>query len=463
MLQAAQHIRVAIYGERRTGKKTVASGLHGFKFYRSQDRHTFEFEVVSSTEDMPPVQVALVLVDATTCDLPDSLMITVKGKAQHRCVVFTKCDLVAQDYSSTHLRLLRAPRFLSCRHDVDCILMAKKDGIKKLVSELVDRLIPLPKPSASGPWNILNGLGESAIDLIASLFALPFASEPLPNVDNELAAVSTDLDVENLVQGTASWDEELKKRLKAEYAWSVGAHRITPSLLVKTDARPSERASMEFVRQHTSIPIPRIHHPHLSYLLMDYIDGDMLSECWGRQSFFMQFRIACTLRLYVKQLRALQRPTLGSVDSGRVSGMFFEFEEYGPFSTVRRFRQFCDWVSVTGWESTMMARRNAGMPISPLPPCLGDFTPTFIHGDLNASNIMLDKRGTLWLIDWDSAGFYPKCLESLAMHSISIEGMPRSWTRYMRFIAGTPTTEEMDYWVHLQTAIHRFHSYAVTN
>ena len=34
-------------------------------------------------------------------------------------------------------------------------------------------------------------------------------------------------------------------------------------------------------------------------------------------------------------------------------------------------------------------------------------------------NILLDHRGSLWIVDWEFSGFYPSRMESLAMHYVS--------------------------------------------
>ena len=134
---------------------------------------------------------------------------------------------------------------------------------------------------------------------------------------------------------------------------SPRVHRVSHSLLAKR-AEPSERASMDYVREHTTIPIPRIHRPDMSTLLMDLIDGDMLYECWDRMSIFMQFRIACTLRLYVKQLRSLRRETVGAVDTGYVGGILFGEDLYGPYNSLPDFRRFCEYVSYVGCRTVAM-------------------------------------------------------------------------------------------------------------
>lgn len=243
------------------------------------------------------------------------------------------------------------------------------------------------------------------------------------------------------------WGEELKRRLGAEDAPCVTVNRIASSLVVKSPT-PSERAALKFVRQNTSIPIPRDLCPHLSYLVMDFVDGRMLYECWDKLSRFMQFRVACTLRLYIKQLRSLTHPTPGALDSGRIRGAMFDEFLYGPFTSARSFRRFCEFIAFQGWHTRALRADDGMIPPLPRPPFA--WTPVFTHGDLNSSNIMLDRRGGLWIMDWGNAGFYPPIMESMAMRQIDEvfhpDDVPPSWRNYRSFIAGPTSREEEEFW-----------------
>nr|VWP01927.1 MFS domain-containing protein [Ganoderma boninense] len=238
------------------------------------------------------------------------------------------------------------------------------------------------------------------------------------------------------------WGEELKRRLGVEDAPHVTVNRISPSLLAKCMSA-SERASMELVRQHTTIPVPRDLCPHLVFLVMDLIDGEMLYECWDRLSRFKQFRIACTLRWYTKQLHSLTRPAPGSLGDGCVRGVVFSDAEYGPFATARSFRRFCELVAFFGWRAKALMAIAANKEIPPLPrPDLIDWTlPSFVHGDLNISNVLLDRQGSLWVVDWANAGYYPSTMEPIAMRRVDeimhARDVSSSWRSYRSFIAGT--------------------------
>ncbi|TFY67197.1 hypothetical protein EVG20_g4022 [Dentipellis fragilis] len=172
-------------------------------------------------------------------------------------------------------------------------------------------------------------------------------------------------------------------------------------------------------------------------------------------------RAAHSVRTYIKQLRTLKRPDAGHLYDGYISGIFFSEGDYGPFDDVISFRRFCTRVAYLGWE--VLAGRDISLsePPGPLPNADFDWTPTFVHGDLNMMNIILDKCGRLWVIDWGNTGFYPPCIESLAMrHSNELILQNRvslSWSRYRQFIAGPTSEDEEKFWDNVYLGfIHRF-------
>lgn len=254
-----------------------------------------------------------------------------------------------------------------------------------------------------------------------------------------------------------AWSKDLHRRVgNDENLPPVAVFRITPSLVAKP-LLPSERASMEYVRQHTTIPVPRVYHPHLDWLIMDHIDGEMLYECWHKQTALMKFRIACTLRLYLKQLRSLEGGNVGTMGSGQVSCILFQDHEFGPFDSPRRFRRFCQYLSLVGWEMRVKMRSTP----APSPPRVPvEWKPVFAHGDLNPSNILLDRRGTLWLVDWGYAGFYPPWMDSLVMRhfneDVLRDSVSPSWTSYRHFIAGETLADDETFWDCIYPAVHRF-------
>ncbi|KAH9941724.1 uncharacterized protein BXZ73DRAFT_98119 [Epithele typhae] len=168
-------------------------------------------------------------------------------------------------------------------------------------------------------------------------------------------------------------------------------------------------------------------------------------------SIFHRFRVACTLRLYIKQLRSLPPPpglTIGALRTGYYTkGAMIEDEVYVPYPSLDHFRRFRNRAAFSGWEVTANASNLGGEP-PPALPCSGaDWTPMSTHGDLNRSNMTLDHHGTLWIIDRAVAGIYPRCMEHMMLtHIESPDTHPKtagsSWKPWAPFIAGRVSRAE---------------------
>ncbi|KZV64322.1 hypothetical protein PENSPDRAFT_171139 [Peniophora sp. CONT] len=192
---------------------------------------------------------------------------------------------------------------------------------------------------------------------------------------------------------------------------------------------------------------------------MDRVEGEPLIGCWDRLSSFRRLRVACTLRLYIRQLHALRRSQLGTLGTGLVGGLFFQFDgseskEFGPYESVQGLRRFCTFAAHLGWQRLSQFQDGER---SPPPQPQFDWSPVFVHGDLNMANILLDRRGTVWLIDWAWAGFYPACLDTLAMRHSNLFALkdivPASWERYRGFIAGPSARASEAFWHHVFMAM----------
>ena len=307
----------------------------------------------------------------------------------------------------------------------------------------------------------LTCLQSTLLDWVAAIFALPLGQCDTDvrrvdlilhniclcasQVDAELAELATIEDADRLLDGEDNqrWRRDFMRQFNREDMSALALHRLTPSLISKRFEH-EEVDHLEFVRQNTTIPVPRIHQAPCGWPVMDFIEGEMLCLCWDRLSPLMQFRVACTMRLYVKQLRGIKRDTVGRLKSGRVGGLICEWGEYDPFETAGHFARFCEYITFSFWRAKRVPVAPGGIRL--MRPQI-DWTPVFTHGDLNSSNILLDRRGTLWILDWGTAGFYPRSMESFctSVTDDSCNLAPSWYRRYHRFVYDS-NEEEYAFW-----------------
>ncbi|KAL1673451.1 hypothetical protein EV122DRAFT_283000 [Schizophyllum commune] len=469
---AAKPIRLAIFGDPGSGKKSLKDALDGSLHHATYGAESFLLEAELHMPSAKSPDMAVITLDATQQGSSQDIQSLVEtsrtvSSAPVLCFVLTKMDLIPSGACRERIDCLNSKVILAESYDADTLFtsVVTREGIDELRDYIVTQFCPPTKSFgiSESLHNMWNTCQSGLLDFMARCFSLPVAAMT-KNVDEELATIHDDADLRRLRKSSVAlaWNQRLQRVLGARAPENVPANRITDSLVVKWPTS-SERACLEYVRHHTSVPVPRAFRPDLSSLVMDLIEGENLLECWGELSRFMQFRVACTLRLYVKQLRSLTSSRVGGPENGRVSGLLFQDRAFGPFSSTSRFRRFCEHVVFIAWED-MDARKCApGAPLPPIPQCKGSWDPVFVHGDLNPSNLILDKRNTLWVVDWATAGFYPAFMESQTMRFFNdrvwggdFDKIPRSWRQYREFIAGTTDVESDRFWDYFEYIVYRF-------
>ncbi|KAK4202055.1 hypothetical protein QBC40DRAFT_222321 [Triangularia verruculosa] len=163
------------------------------------------------------------------------------------------------------------------------------------------------------------------------------------------------------------------------------------------------------------------------------IQGQTLESCWPYLSLFTTIRLAFQLRTMVQRMRAVTRPTAGSLGTGICRSFWLE-EFYGvpphasPQVVAMIVNFWCGFQS--NWrerQKTLEEHRKS---------CEGDEVLedarsqelVFTHHDLAPRNLILEE-GTrkLWLVDWDESGFYPRYFEYAGMRNL---GYPSEWGWY---------------------------------
>ncbi|KDQ19479.1 hypothetical protein BOTBODRAFT_153390 [Botryobasidium botryosum FD-172 SS1] len=208
---------------------------------------------------------------------------------------------------------------------------------------------------------------------------------------------------------------------------------------------PPEALTMELVRSHTTIPTPHIRRKIPGrredvLIMMEYIEGKQLSECWPSLPFLSKLRVAFTLRRYVRQLRQIRTPYSsvpgppGDTPQDCIGPAYFGMRPMGPFP---------DYASLSHFFNDL-ARRTKPSVREPF----DDSRPLVLtHNDLSMRNVLIGVDGRVWIIDWGWAGFYPEWFEYMSTQfAAENDDAPDSWCRFIPFIADPYFAQEG--WMH---------------
>ncbi|KAL5363414.1 hypothetical protein BJX96DRAFT_167463 [Aspergillus floccosus] len=169
--------------------------------------------------------------------------------------------------------------------------------------------------------------------------------------------------------------------------------RLSKNLVLKGGGNvlPCEAKVLQLVASRSNIRVPRVHRSlqftddteyfgTMGYIVMDYIDGEPLDGCWGGLSDEQKLDIAKQTAQMIIEMQSIKLLEPGPIGGGPCRGRLFTRYSAGPFKDVSEFE---------GW---------------------------FKH---NLRNLILDRTGLVWLVDWADAGSYPPACETAALWSQS--------------------------------------------
>ncbi|KAF8242199.1 hypothetical protein K440DRAFT_672752 [Wilcoxina mikolae CBS 423.85] len=156
----------------------------------------------------------------------------------------------------------------------------------------------------------------------------------------------------------------------------------------------AEAEAMHLVKEGTTIPTPCLKNVYsidgICYIIMTYEESEPFQSYWEKASTEDRGKAIQQLKGYVEQLRSIKSDFIGGVDGSPCrDGIFSTYWDndepsYGPFDSEASFN-----------EGIVQAFENR------LPPDL----------HLHPSNMLVRKDGTVVLLDWGSAGFWPEYWE----------------------------------------------------
>lgn len=202
--------------------------------------------------------------------------------------------------------------------------------------------------------------------------------------------------------------------------FSTNVLRIGFGQIVKLRCNPVEVEAMEYIRQHTSIPVPKVIKIY-SYIyegddfqdvIMQYIDGESLDVAWHNMTKASKQDLSKELAEYVDQMRQLTPPKegfVGSVSLGTGYDHRFGKDRFGPFSSIRDFHTYVlrhDPLEAWKEEKEVIQVHTKS----------NSYASKFTHGDLVPSNIIVKNGKINAIVDWETAGWYPEYWEYTKIH-----------------------------------------------
>jgi aminoglycoside phosphotransferase len=192
----------------------------------------------------------------------------------------------------------------------------------------------------------------------------------------------------------------------------------------------AEANTLRFITEHTSIPVPKVHHAFThrgkTYILMERIRGETMAKRWRSLSDTSKASIFNQLKQMIEELRSIPPETtaISNLEGGPIYDCRLpQTSLWGPFDSVNDFHlALRNNVTVHSLEAQTHG--------SPSPAAISDMQklvafhesvvrpPVLTHGDLSSFNILIRDDKVVGIIDWETAGWLPYYWEyTMAWHA----------------------------------------------
>jgi len=192
--------------------------------------------------------------------------------------------------------------------------------------------------------------------------------------------------------------------------------KIDATTIVKTgdSVRLTEAETMRFVREHTTVPVPKVYNAYKDEetghvrIVMEFIEGDRLEDMWDKFDISEKKAITEQLHDYFFQLRKIKGPFVGCIDGTACEDQLFtdELGGYGPYGNEWEFNQGI----VTALKRSQQGPwvdMVCGMILS----SLKNHEIVLTHGDFAPRNILVQGAKVVAILDWELSGYYPEYWE----------------------------------------------------
>ncbi|KAJ5466077.1 hypothetical protein N7530_009864 [Penicillium desertorum] len=194
--------------------------------------------------------------------------------------------------------------------------------------------------------------------------------------------------------------------------------------------RLAEAEALHLASTRTTIATPKLLSAYtldgIGYIVMSYEAGEPLEQYWDRVSQAEQNRILEQLRDNVNQMREIPGDFIGGLDGSPCRDGIFEAGygdytsySYGPYPSEESFDEGIVQALRDRLPLEVREREhdiesnffNSEYMLYQTVRGLKNHKILFTHGDLHPGNIIVRTDGTVVLVDWGSAGFWPEYWE----------------------------------------------------
>ncbi len=249
----------------------------------------------------------------------------------------------------------------------------------------------------------------------------------------------------------------LASKRRISYQHQTPVFRVGEHYAVKYAAKTStqEGESMLFVRESTSIPVPQVYaifeaevQGHkVPFIVMEYIPGRNLRNAWGTLDASEKRNVVSQLRRHLDELRSIPSPGYyGGIWRQPVRDFDFmsretgfahsEPEIAGPHETEEQFVDamlrcyqklqeawpYQDFGPVWTAHHLAYLRRQYHAIFKGHPS-------VFAHANFFPGNVMLRPDGSVVIIDWEAAGWYPSFWEYC--HTMTLLDHDNDWDEWV--------------------------------
>lgn len=211
---------------------------------------------------------------------------------------------------------------------------------------------------------------------------------------------------------------------------SVTVSRVSKDIVIKggSGVAKSEAENMKFASENSQLPVPKVHRTctvevpndgyefdapssYLDLIVMDYIKGSNVERLWPSFDITAKETVAQQVADVINKMQStvlnhMPMGPIGRAQNGKFQGPWFTGYGAGPFDTLKELEDWCNHNIDVGIRVKRLFTETPRF----------EFRDTVLtHQDLAMRNLVVDEDMKVWVINWSSAGIYPKEFEQAAL------------------------------------------------